>query len=250
MDYAYHYRYDFPSGTVNVNGNETVIGAIIVVCMIAVTLAVIVALLSYIFHSVGLYTIGKRLGKKYLWLAFIPYARDYFHGQLAGEIRLKNQIIKNPGLWKLLFPIICSVVLTIFFAVLTMIFGIGASVGMGSAVSGIFIIALIIAYVVLAVIAVLFSAVIMVLNILVNIQIFAMFTTYNMAVVHAVLSQIIPLYEPVCMFVMRSRPFIADAGIMEQHMSLNKPVSPVSEETSEDEADPQETDLSDMDLKE
>ena len=84
--YRYTYEYDYPAGS----GMDGVFGVIMSVYLIILTLVLIFALVSYIFHSIGLYTIGKRMGKEYPWLAFIPYARDYFQGELAGEIRLEK----------------------------------------------------------------------------------------------------------------------------------------------------------------
>ena len=59
---------------------------------------------------------------------------------------------------------------------------------------------LIMFYLALIVFSVAYSAVYMVLRILINRQIFAAFTTDNMAVVHAVLSSVIPLYEAIGTF--------------------------------------------------
>ena len=93
-DYHYMYEYNYPAGS----SPDGLISVIMSVYLIILTLVLILALVSYIFHSVGLYTIGKRMGKEYPWLAFIPYARDYFQGELAGPIKLKNKEIKNPGI--------------------------------------------------------------------------------------------------------------------------------------------------------
>ena len=90
------------------------------------------ALSCYLLHSFGLYTIAKRMGKKDAWMAFVPFARTYYHGNMAGPIRLKNTTIKNPGLWKLLFPIIYSGAIGIY--VLVLVFGIGMTLA-GSAVN-------------------------------------------------------------------------------------------------------------------
>ena len=90
-DYHYMYEYNYPAGS----SPDGLISVIMSVYLIILTLVLILALVSYIFHSVGLYTIGKRMGKEYPWLAFIPYARDYFQGELAGPIKLKNKEIKN-----------------------------------------------------------------------------------------------------------------------------------------------------------
>ena len=52
-----------------------------------------------------------------------------------------------------------------------------------------------------------YNAVYSVLRILVNRQIYEKFTTPGMAVAHAVLGVLLPLYESICLFVMRNRPY-------------------------------------------
>ena len=122
--YRYMYEYDYPAGS----GADNVFGVIMSVYLIILTLVLTFALVSYILHSIGLYTIGKRMGKEYPWLAFIPYARDYFQGELAGEIRLKDKSIRNPGIWNLVIPIISSVLGGIFIVIIMFVVGFGAVV--------------------------------------------------------------------------------------------------------------------------
>lgn len=206
--YEYTYEYDYPAR----HGAEA--GVIISIMLLTFTVILLLALASYIFHSIGLYTIGKRMGKNYPWLAFIPFVRNYFQGELAGEITLKNRTIKNPGIWNLILPIIESALLGIFAFLIAIIGGLSAAsaaVGMGSVGIGL---ALIIGmYIFLLVFAIVMSAARMVLSVLINRQIFGRFTCGNMAVVHSVLSVAVPLYEAICLFVMRNKEF--DAG-MEQ----------------------------------
>ena len=111
-DYGYEYGYDYPVSYGN--GGDAAVTMLLTVYLVVLAVILAVTLASYIFHSIGLYTIGKRMGREYAWLAFIPFARDYFHGELAGEILLKNKSIKNPGIWKLVLPIIYSAVAGVF----------------------------------------------------------------------------------------------------------------------------------------
>lgn len=207
--YTYDYEYDYPIG--HGTDQSTVITLLLTVYLIVIAVIIAVALASYIFHSIGMYTIGKRMGREYAWLAFIPFARDYFHGNLADEIPLKNKSIKNPGIWKLVIPIIYSAVAGVLFLFLIVAaVGAGAAAGINGGASGgimIFSTTLIILYILTIVLAVAYSAVYSVLRILIDIQIYEKFTTRNMAVVHSVLSGIIPLYEAICFFVMRNKPF-------------------------------------------
>ena len=143
-DYAYEYEYQY---------HPERAGEMFAVVFASLWLAIMIGMLvfmlgSYLLHSFGLYTIAKRMGKKDAWMAFVPFARTYYHGNMAGLIRLKNTTIKNPGLWKLLFPIIYSGAIGIY------------------VLEG------------------------------------------NMPVIHAVLSSLVPLYEAICLFIMRKRPFV------------------------------------------
>ena len=111
-DYAYEYEYQY---------HPERAGEMFAVVFASLWLAIMIGMLvfmlgSYLLHSFGLYTIAKRMGKKDAWMAFVPFARTYYHGNMAGPIRLKNTTIKNPGLWKLLFPIIYSGAIGIYVA--------------------------------------------------------------------------------------------------------------------------------------
>lgn len=211
MDYRYSYEYEYDYPISRGSGDTAAVTLLLTLYLIILAVIIAVALASYIFHSIGMYTIGKRMGREHAWLAFVPFARDYFHGDLAGEIPLKNKSISNPGIWKLVMPIIYSAVAGVLFVFLIVAaVGAGAATGInGGAASGImaFSTTLIILYVLFIVLAVAYSAVYSVLRILIDIQIYERFTSRNMAVVHSVLSGIIPLYEAVCFFVMRNKPF-------------------------------------------
>ena len=81
--YRYTYEYDYPAGS----GMDGVFGVIMSVYLIILTLVLIFALVSYIFHSIGLYTIGKRMGKEYPWLAFIPFFSLYIQGYIGDTLK-------------------------------------------------------------------------------------------------------------------------------------------------------------------
>lgn len=213
-DYGFGYNYDYPAGYGN--GGNMALSLLMTVYLIILAVVIAIALASYILHSIGLYTIGKRMGRDHAWLAFIPYARNYFHGELAGEIPLKNKSIRNPGIWKLVLPIIYgSVMGVLVIFMVAAILGVGvAAGGNGNAFAGLsmFATTFIGIYVVLLAWVVVYSAVYTVLKILINVQIYEKFTTRNMAVAHAVLSGIIPLYEAICFFVLRNRDFNQGMG--------------------------------------
>ena len=202
-DYHYTYEYNYP-----VSNSEGLVGVILSVYLIILTLILVFVLVSYIFHSVGLYTIGKRMGKEYPWLAFIPYARDYFQGELAGPIKLKNKEIKNPGIWNLIIPIISSVLAGVFGVLIILVTGVGAAAQIsGAGGAGIALLFVIMLYTLLIVAVIAAQAAQMALKVLINKQILERFTTGNMGLVHAVLMIVVPLYEALCFFVMRKRDF-------------------------------------------
>lgn len=202
-DYHYTYEYNYP-----VSNSEGLVGVILSVYLIILTLILAFVLVSYIFHSVGLYTIGKRMGKEYPWLAFIPYARDYFQGELAGPIKLKNKEIKNPGIWNLVIPIISSVLAGVFGVLIILVTGVGAAAQIsGAGGAGIALLLMIMLYTLLIVAVIAVQAAQMALKVLINKQILERFTAGNMGLVHAVLMIVVPLYEALCFFVMRKRDF-------------------------------------------
>lgn len=214
FDYGYTYNYSLPG----YSGVERFLSVFLSIYLIVITVIIIFAIVKYIFHSIGLYTIGKRLGKDHAWLAFIPFARNYFHGELAGEIVLKSKSIKNPGIWKLVLPIIYSAVSGIFTVVIVVFIIAGMAIagasynGYGSPAAAMGILGFIALYVILIAAAVLYSAVFMALNILVNTAVIGNFTAHNMAIVHSVFSAVIPLYEAFCLFIIRNREFYAQEG--------------------------------------
>lgn len=222
-DYHYMYEYNYPAGS----SLDGLVSVIMSVYLIILTLVLILALVSYIFHSVGLYTIGKRMGKEYPWLAFIPYARDYFQGELAGPIRLKNKEIKNPGIWNLVIPIISSVLAGIFVVIILFVTGLGAAAQIaGYGGMGIAALLAVLFYTLLVVAAVALAAAQMVLTALINKQILEHFTDGNMPVVHAVLTIAVPLYEAFCFFVMRNKDF--KPGMEPEITSPPAPISPLT----------------------
>ena len=179
-DYAYEYEYQY---------HPERAGEMFAVVFASLWLAIMIGMLvfmlgSYLLHSFGLYTIAKRMGKKDAWMAFVPFA---------------------------LFPIIYSGAIGIY--VLVLVFGIGMTLA-GSAVNqnvtgaGMSVLAFFFMYFVVIIVSILFGAVQIALNVLVNKQIYENFAEGNMPVIHAVLSSLVPLYEAICLFIMRKRPFV------------------------------------------
>ena len=208
----YYNTYDYMDSAV-----DSIATGIVAIYLIVLAVWALFYVISYVFKGIGIYTIAKRQGKEYPWLAFIPFARTFLHGELAGDIRLKNKSIKNPGIWLLVMPFIFGAVNFVFYLLLWAV-GFGALAGIFSnvmygyghyhaemSIGGIM--GLIIILLLWIASAVIYGAVYKVLRTLINHQILERFTTPNMSVAHAVLCFLIPLYESICLFIMRNRPY-------------------------------------------
>lgn len=209
MDYYNSYNYTY-------GNTDPVLAGVLAIYMIILVLCFLFYVISYVFKGIGMYTIAKRQGMDYPWLAFVPFARTYLHGELGGSITLKSKSIKNPGIWLLAMPFIFGAVNFIFYMILV-VMGMGAMfssipldpyaepvmphIGTG-VIMGIIVIAILW---ILA--AVLYQALYVVFRTLVNQQILEKFTTKNMSIAHAVLCNLIPLYESICLFAMRNKKF-------------------------------------------
>ena len=215
MDY-YDYSY-----TYNMS-DESIVAGILAIYLIILAVLFIFYVVNYVFKGIGMYTIAKRQGKDYPWLAFIPFARTYLHGELAGNIRLKNKMIKNPGIWYLALPFIFGAVNFVFY-ILMWVIGFGAFADIYSdlmygyyysspSISGGMITGLIILLIICVVLAIIYEAIYGVLEVLINHQIYERFTSNNMSIVHAILGTVIPLYESFCLFAMRNTEFNPGMG--------------------------------------
>lgn len=165
-------------------------------------------LASYILFGLGLYEMAQRQGLSNPWLAFVPIARHYMQGKVAGPIKLKKREIKDPGIWMILVPIAFGVLL---FAVYIMVFLVAfiggitsASISFrsGSAVLGILFVACF-----MAVIAVACMAVKKGLTGLVDYQIYQRYETGNTVLLHMLLSLFIPLYQSIYFFWLRKKAY-------------------------------------------
>ena len=173
-DYGYSYNYDM---------SNSVFAALMSIYLIIFMVALIFWIVEYVFFAIGLYTIAKRMGRNYPWLAFIPFARKYLHRELAGTIELKTRKIKKPGVWKLVLPIIAGAAFSLFMIILMVALGIGTFMAVGSygyGISGGTIMLAVVLLLIAAVVSVLYQAVYKVLCVLINIQIYDRFTTHNM----------------------------------------------------------------------
>lgn len=214
MDYYNTYDYSYSNSAV-----DSILTGIVAIYLIILVVWLLFYVISYIFKGIGMYTIAKRQGRENPWLAFIPFARTYLHGELAGDMRLKNKSIKNPGIWLLIMPFIFGAVNFVFYLIIWFL-GVGvASSALSASMYGYdygysspglttgSIMGLIIVMVIWMVVAVVYGAAYKVLKALVNHQILEKFTSKNMSVAHAVLCLVVPLYESICLFAMRNKPY-------------------------------------------
>lgn len=172
------------------------------------------ALAAYILQGIGMYTLGKKRGMRYPWLAFIPYARVFYQGELCGPLVFKNRRMENPGIWLLVIPIVSGIVTGIFTVVMWggmvvnffRMFGeaygsynsTDVLPGMGSGI-------LFVALFFFALFVGACEAALKTLTVLVNRQIYIRYTDGNYAVMHAVLGVFVPLYTAIYFFIIRNR---------------------------------------------
>lgn len=197
--------------------DDEVLITILLIYMAILGAVLLVYLVGYILQGIGMYTMGKRKGKENCWLAFVPYARVYFQGELAGPIQLKNKQIKNPGIWILLIPIISGVIASLVWGIMwsgmmSQLFSTigeygmyGMEPGMNYMFGGGGAVVFIVGMIVYIIVMIFVGAVNNTLLVLVNRQIYKECTPDGMAIAHAVLGIFIPLYTPICFFVLRRR---------------------------------------------
>ena len=214
------------------NMDDSIVVILVSLYLLLLGALLIGAIADYLLRGFGMYKLGKAEGKNNCWLAFIPFARAYFQGELSGEIRFKKKSLKTPGLWLVLIPIIGGVLAVIGYVMFMIVMVSGAisansiynPAGMISGFLVFFVIAL--------VVMILYQAVIHVLYVLVNHQIYERYTSKNMAIIHAILGVLLPLYEPICLFVFgrRAEQACEEQQISQSDFQQNYVEMPVSEE--------------------
>lgn len=214
MDSYYNYSNELPYNYFDnhstVQGTfQSMFSTILSIYLLVMAAIFIIKIVNYFFKSIGLYTLANRMGKAYPWLAWIPFARNYLHGDLAEVIPLKTKAIKHPGIWKLAVPIAGSVLGVVIYLIAVASFGVYSLIAGGvtgttdirvSAVSVLLVILFL-------VVQFIFQILNKIVSVMVNFQIIGRFTTRNMAIVHSVLSLFVPFYEALCLFLIREKDF-------------------------------------------
>ena len=152
-----------------------------------------IGLADYIFKSIGLHRIAGRLGEQNPWLAWIPFARTYLHGKIAGSLDLGNRKVKNLGIWLLVVPLVGGALFWIGYIILIVaMVGTMGSWAFQSSMHGSFgaptgfFTTLIVFYILFVIGFVVYFTIYEVIKVFVNKQILERFTTSNMAIFHAV----------------------------------------------------------------
>ena len=210
------------------SGADTVAVTVLAVYFVVLGVLLLGRIASFILRGIGMYKIGKTQGRTNSWLAFIPFARTYFHGELSGDIPLKKRSIKLPGVWLLVAPIIYGVILVVmyFFLIISVFFSAISLVAYegnyapNSEMGGLLVV-LIIFFVFFLIVSFLYAAIKGGLGILVNRQIYERYTTLNMATLHAVFGMILPLYTSICMFIFGRKA----EQIMEESMAQRQTIT-------------------------
>ena len=178
------------------------------------------ALVSYILRGVGMYTLGKRRGMEYPWLAFIPYARTWFQGELCGTLHFGHKELKSPGIWLLVIPVVGGIVTGLFsifiwgglaLQITEIVTSVTAttysdayySYQGGASVGGFLM--MLVGILLFALVSLAVSAVSGTLEVLVNRKIFARYAPDNNALLHAVMGIFLPLYTSIYFFLIRNR---------------------------------------------
>lgn len=154
----------------------------------------------------GLHAIARQAGMDNEWLAFVPFARKYLQGKLAGPITLRGKTIKEPGIWMILLPFVVGIV-TGFVAGLTVILAVaGILAGSNTIIviplTGVMILAALIIFL----LALAGTAVLNGLRALVDYQILSRYCQGNVLILHIVFSICFPMYEAAVFFYYRNKP--------------------------------------------
>ena len=231
------YSYDYSVAS-------SVVSTVLMGGSLFIVLYSIIGIAGYVLKGIGFYTIAKDQGMENPWLAFVPFARKYQQGQIAGDITLKTKTIRKTGIWFMAMPIAYGIISYVLSMISALAIA-GKAVGYGiSAWQGYYydyeiieeILEVVIVLVVFCgIIAAIYNIFYKLFVVLVDISIMCRFTEGNMPLVHAVLSALIPLYESICIYVLSRKIVKASYEKQEEYADAEytqaDPVPPVQEST-------------------
>ncbi len=88
------------------NALAALAGTIVILSTVFILFAILIGIAFYVFSSLMFYRLAQKRGVEHAWLAWIPYANLYLHGQIAGPMNLFGKIrIEKTGLVLLLAPL-------------------------------------------------------------------------------------------------------------------------------------------------
>lgn len=227
MDFYQHYGYTYSEPEQTVYGAGVMVA---VICLILL-LACLIGLAGYILKGIGLYTMAKRQGKAHPWMAFVPVIRRYLQGELSGDITFKTRTLRDTPIWFAMFPVIFGVVYSAVTGIASLVGGVTLVtvflpysrpyIGAGRAA------VLLLLVLIFVVVTIAYEALYKTFRVMVNSRIYKNATSESMAVAHAVLGVLIPLYESICFFVLRNKTW--GAGTLRLDVDDTKPETESSE---------------------
>ena len=138
MEYGndFDFSYGVPDGSTMSSSGSDIFSVIMTVYLLVIVAAVMIGIVKYVFKSIALYRLAQRTGNANPWMAWVPFARSYLQGDLAGSMPLKKRRLQSPGLWKVLIPLIGTAVIAGLYFLFIVVAGIGTaliySAGMGA----------------------------------------------------------------------------------------------------------------------
>ena len=192
-------------------GMGTTIATILMVYMLILVVIAVCGLVELVLKGFALSAIGKRKGLTNTWLAFIPYARLYFQGLIAGEVPVFGKKIKNTGLFILIYQIITGTIVggittAIIYTTMFNVWSARGEAPFGIAAQQNFTIMLYMGSMLLGFLTNIIAGI----RAIMNYQIYKSVVRTNTAIFHTVLSVLIPLYETICLFALRNKPFLEE----------------------------------------
>jgi len=178
----------------------------------------VVGILNYVLRGIAILKMSQNRGISNGGLGFVPIAHRYQLGKLAGTIEFGNKKIKNPGLWKLLLPIIYGAVFAVGYVAIIIwyAFQMVAVTGAGmideTAMMGTVLTFFSLLIVFVVVMQILYVVIIL-LNSLVLHKIFSLYVGGQKPVFYLILSLFVPLAEPILLFRLKDKPLITNSSV-------------------------------------
>ncbi len=160
------------------------------------------SLAVYILKACGLMGFAKKRGVSSPGTAFIPLYQQYFHGSMAGPIRLKNKTVNNPGAWLLGGPFLFGALIAAAYVPIFALAFMGVLLRERAAllVGPVMIFVLLVYLAAFTVYAALRA-----LTAVVDYRLYRAALPEDRALLHAVMGAVMPPYEAVCLFVLSRR---------------------------------------------